>query len=582
MTPESITVQLEQSANLIAAHSQSIADFAKRVSTYYTGVSRETVILWLLQFRHPERVEDAIQLLQHVHFVDQGKLCALLSRGLQKIPPKDRSVLRYAALGRAFDSASVTSYALGKILDLSEHELAAKWMELSDKDLDAHEGAPIALIDDNVTSGIQLCQALSELSPDYIGKREHSRFSLSPNAYHILRCTPLYAVVAVELSDSSATLQRFCSEHGFALTVVSGLQELAQWLEYGNSVWPSPSRAQSFRAFAELTARRLFAEKTDWSPEKLDSRLLGYGNLQKLTVFAHNVPKSLIPLFWKFGRLETGAWIPLFPERTEWHNHRSEIEVANPELRVLAKLIAEGGIGRPVPACQAFIELDGEPHTLAPLAVGDPSLAQGLVEHQLRTLDLSPGNTEFGGAEYSKALAQYRDEVHKYLQSLKRDAAQVLRLAPVSLRIYNNGTGIATEVLLRMFLPPSIQFADTLPKPPDPPIKPKPFDYATFRAFPGRHMSPVFARPPRVRLARDRGRDILNVFIGKILPGTFHDRLIEYLAFGERGEHEIEYQIICQEATLPQQGFFRFLVTFKPHQMQEYVPDEWRVPDDDD
>src|SRR5690606_1086342 len=40
-------------------------------------------------------------------------------------------------------------------------------------------------------------------------------------------------------------------------------------------------------------------------------------NLGKLTLFYYNVPKSFIPIFWKFGYVNNKIWIPLLPETQE-------------------------------------------------------------------------------------------------------------------------------------------------------------------------------------------------------------------------------------------------------------------------
>jgi len=139
-----------------------------------------------------------------------------------------------------------------------------------------------------------------------------------------------------------------------------------------------------------------------------------------------------------------------------------------------------------------------------------------------------------------------------------------------------------SAALIATHAPASIRFVDTIPEPPTAPLKPKPFDFMSLERQVMYRATPALLRTRRARLAKDRGRDIIDVFIGKILPGPFHDYVISYLDFAKQGELEIEYQIICQEAALPQQGAFRFVVSFEADRLQPYIRDVWVTAEDRD
>lgn len=78
----------------------------------------------------------------------------------------------------------------------------------------------------------------------------------------------------------------------------------------------SEGEAKFAQEFIKKIATPLYEDK-EWPKDKVYYRLLGYGNLGKLTVFYYNVPKSLLPFFWKYGTYNEKPWIPLFPEIQE-------------------------------------------------------------------------------------------------------------------------------------------------------------------------------------------------------------------------------------------------------------------------
>ncbi|HZU97004.1 MAG TPA: hypothetical protein VFF73_09945, partial [Planctomycetota bacterium] len=150
------------------------------------------------------------------------------------------------------------------------------------------------LLDDNITSGIQLKQYLSEMFPDHSGVREHLSEPLQPEQLDQLQKTRIYALVGVELGGGRSVVEAFARDKGLCLAVHSGSQDSNYWLEYGGRAWESAEDATAAKALIANISRSLFQDK-GWTEDKVAGRLLGYGNLQKLTVFAHNTPACTRP-----------------------------------------------------------------------------------------------------------------------------------------------------------------------------------------------------------------------------------------------------------------------------------------------
>ncbi|MBK8256213.1 MAG: hypothetical protein IPK82_26545 [Polyangiaceae bacterium] len=312
----------------------------QQARTYYTGTVDETSVThWLLQWGDSRSIELAARLLQHLHFIDVNRLVALVQNAIGKIPAEHRQAALYVPIGKPYDSAALVAYNYTKASGLSENELTRRWRELGE--LDSEEGnSPIIMLDDNVTSGTQLAQFFSEMTADYAGEREHLSRPLSTSQFSSLTKRQIYVAVAVELDDSWQLFGKVAASLGLNIKIASGTHDGTAWLTYGNPLWDTPESAQWARERISELSRVLLSDKS-WPEEKLSNRLLGYGNVPKLTVFAHNVPKSLPAPFWKFGLSKAGPWVPLFPEREEWMRYGAEIRAPRDDNKSLVESIWE-------------------------------------------------------------------------------------------------------------------------------------------------------------------------------------------------------------------------------------------------
>ncbi|MGP0018508.1 MAG: HD domain-containing protein [Candidatus Sulfotelmatobacter sp.] len=74
--------------------------------------------------------------------------------------------------------------------------------------------------------------------------------------------------------------------------------------------------AQKAREAFVRAGRRALADKRElWKQEKLEGRLLGYGNFGGLTVFYYNVPTATVTALWKSSPVSSSEWLGLFPRR---------------------------------------------------------------------------------------------------------------------------------------------------------------------------------------------------------------------------------------------------------------------------
>lgn len=589
---------IEVSAQLISQHMHVLSKIADRCKTFYTGqVTIEAAAHWALQFRVPERVSIALDLLDHVHFIDGPKLAALLKEAHSKIPATHRDRAIIAAIGKAYDSGPTAGYGFSKSLGLSEAEETLRWRDssavLSPADAEA-SGRSLILLDDNVTSGTQVERYFEEMFPEYDGEREHFPEPLSGAQLGILNETALYVIAAVELSDGRERVGAMAARRGLRISLHSGAKDFQRYLDAGSPIWRDQQEAARARALVADISRQLFEEK-HWPPEVLADRLLGYGNLQKLTVFPHNIPKSLLAPFWKAGTYEGRPWMPLFPERREWN------AIANippdPEIRMIARMIVSGAFGRTSPLCSVAICQDDAPQTAAQCSLpadatlgriakalksgskdverlpkaasAVPRSGSGLVRPSdlLLPRHAFTSTATFGISDedidaYNKEVDAYREERRRFLEGLEESLAIGGSLVSLPLRVYNDGTAKATETVVELELPEEVEFwpdVPLLPNPPEPPAKPShgPFASRLLRGLVRpeislladirRRLDPGTAPEDYLRFLKDRGRRILRVYFGKVIQGTFRDRNVDYLRVPRNKEVPIRARLLCEE-----------------------------------
>ncbi|WP_426753914.1 phosphoribosyltransferase-like protein [Myxococcus sp. Y35] len=602
------------SAQIIASNMMVVHRIADECKTYYTGqVTPDGIVHWLLQFREPAAVQVALRLLENIHFIDESRLGHLLLAAINKIPIAHRESAIFVPAGKVHDSAAHVGYVLSKALGYPEKELSRRLMELTEIEELLKQASPVSSIvffDDNLTSGIQLKRFFQELYPSFEGEREHVSRPWSQEALERLKTTPIYIVVAVELSEGATDVQTAARELGLSVVVYSGRKDFVKWLEYGGALWASKEKAQAAVDIISKISRDLFADKAGWGDETLNARLLGYGNLQKLTVLQHSTPKSLLPPFWKFGRFDGNEWFPLFADRSEWEKYSARIVNADPSIRALSRMVATGAFGHTAPSNSAVISIEGEPATQLDVNLPDSDSLKRAFDHLVTCLPptpLSASRLDFmktaatvAGSALSGVLGvslpsiqaptqeqldQYNQEVDEYVKSINEKWAPKISQAvknaaksfSVPLRVYNDGTRKATKTFLRLELPEGLTwFPNRFSFPIPPSVPERPTSPATFKIpsfssetelrrqwqlklTSGTRLEEAFdvdADASEIRLSRDRGRTLLSVHFGSILQGTFRDRTVAFLFAEATGQFSVPYKLYCEEVAYPTEGVF--------------------------
>lgn len=276
------------------------------------------IIYFLTQFQSEEKIKIIIALLDKIQFLDSAKITALLKRAFAKINEDLLKKPIILGLGSIQDSSALICYQLLKDLFDNENEtldLVANIDSLEGKIL-TDKPTSIIFVDDNITSGTQLGDFFEEMI-DGKSNPEFFKEPISKEAYEVLQEIPIRICYAIQLAESSNNIVEIISQkYKLNVKFYCGKVDYNNYLDFESDVLESQKDSDFAKTFIAEIAARLYADKK-WSKENVYSRLLGYGNLGKLTVFYYNVPKSLIPIFWKFGYYKDKPWIPLFPETQE-------------------------------------------------------------------------------------------------------------------------------------------------------------------------------------------------------------------------------------------------------------------------
>ncbi|TMM57889.1 hypothetical protein FEE95_00200 [Maribacter algarum] len=291
--------------------------------TYYTkDISVEKIITFLYQFKGAEEVGFVLKLLSTIRFLSQEKILHLLltivSECKEEIDNKNSKFL-ISSLGQGQDSASIFTYDLGKELFDSEQDSLDSLCTVTNLGIYLQQKKPSFLIffDDNITSGIQLKQFFTELLEE-TDKPEIIRFPLSEVQIDQLKKCKIFLCFAIQLAQECEDI--ICEiENKYQLNIElkAGVKDFTNYLDYSSPIVTSIEESKKIKKMVSRISRSLYMDKK-WGKHKVYERLYGFGNLGKLTVFEHNIPKSLIPIFWKTGIYKDKRWLPLFPERSEY------------------------------------------------------------------------------------------------------------------------------------------------------------------------------------------------------------------------------------------------------------------------
>jgi len=304
---------------IIQENTSQIRELAQKFNSYYSDdITAQKIVAFLLQFEDYEKIKHVLKLLSNINFLSSRKITHLIKSAYEKVNEQDKSQPLIAPLGTSQDSSALVCYSLFKDIFEDESDALDSVIEVTqiENKLTSKNPSSIIFIDDNITSGTQLKDFFEEL---LVGseKPELIPTPLSKESFDKLKNIPIYVCYAIRLTkECQDKIDEIKSTYNLNLQVFAGADDYYNYTEFSSPIIDSPEESKRIKDLVIEYSKPLYQDK-NWDKEKLYNRLIGYGNLGKLTVFSHNVPKSFIPFFWKTGIVNEKPWIPLFPERQE-------------------------------------------------------------------------------------------------------------------------------------------------------------------------------------------------------------------------------------------------------------------------
>lgn len=257
------------------------------------------------------------------------------------------------------------------------------------------------------------------------------------------------------------------------LEVYSGKVDFDNYLDYQSNTMESENESKFAREFIREISEPLYEDK-NWNDETIYSRLLGYGNLGKLTVFYYNIPKSLIPVFWKAGQYNGKAWIPLFPETQQqkkmeksnigynyyqleaiksWINSSPENRKAELILGIKTEEGISNEISLQIPAKNIVASTFAKYFTPKPAAY--EAMTSQKAEDQLNTMLQNIYNSsklnKSDYDNYRRAIDKYNQERETYYNEKRIYIYRQSSNTDICLRINNNGNSAATNSVVKLY-----------------------------------------------------------------------------------------------------------------------------------
>jgi hypothetical protein len=466
----------EKAKSLIIKNIPFLVTFISKVNSYQViKIDLERVVYFLSQFESYDRIKIIIKLIDKIDFIDSGRMTYLLKKAYDKVPDELTKNPLISSLGSIQDSSSVVCYQLLKNLFENEENTLNLTSDVNSIGINIESNVPSSIIffDDNITSGTQLLNFFEELIDGKVNA-EQVKTPLTKVQFDVFKKIPIRVCYAIQLAEeSNKIINDLREKYKLDIEVYSGKIDFNNYLDYQSNTMESESESKFAREFIREISEPLYEDK-NWNDATIYSRLLGYGNLGKLTVFYYNIPKSLIPVFWKSGQYNGKTWIPLFPETQQ----QKKMEKSNiifdyyqleaikswisstPENRK-AKLIlgikTEDGISNElsiqIPTKNIVINTF-EKH-LSSKPVTYESMTSKTTEEQLNSMLQSIYNSsqlnKSDYDKYSRAVDKYNQEREIYFNEKRTYIYQQSSNTDIYLRIDNKGNSAATNCVVKLY-----------------------------------------------------------------------------------------------------------------------------------
>jgi len=451
-------------------------ELADKYKTYLNAsIDFKRIIYFVMQLKDRDKALKIIELLKKIDFLDSTKITYLLHSAYKQL---DEALIQkplICPLGSIQDSSALVCNKLIKTLFEDERASLNFTSELSNLGADLIKKHPscVVFFDDNITSGTQLVQFFKELL-EGDSDPEIVKDKLTAEQTKVLKQIPIRICFAIKLdSGSDVRLKEIRERYGLDLEVQFGKSDLNNHLDFGSSPFSDLAEAEATRELIMDISTQLYKNKT-WNKETLYSRLLGYGNLGKVTVFYHNIPKSLIPIFWKYGTYKGWPWIPLFPENKEaiemvnngiemdqdklalieiWIVSGNEQRKAELEFGVLSEGILKKEITIEIPSEELFMNLYGRYFNIKELEAEQFSMPRGdnffnIINPAKDYID--PTNSYRSRyQDYVNAVDRYNKSFRKHIDEVKTYVGQYIAAKEYRFIIKNIGTKAASHLKVK-------------------------------------------------------------------------------------------------------------------------------------
>jgi deoxynucleoside triphosphate triphosphohydrolase SAMHD1 len=307
-------------SELLQAHEPTLKQLASRFRSYQGAqgaapVDASRIVQWLLQF-HRDNIPHAIAVLQNIEYWDRQSIADAFVKGLSQFDLKNAELV---PLGGADKSSHHLAYLIPDV----RAKLGSADLHVCGSIADLKGTGHVIFFDDIAASGTQGATTMLQ----YFGRpqsewetQEHIVDSASEAALEILRKSRidfLFVTGRREGVDHIVEVtERLVGHYQVDGHVVSP-SEIGSF-EPAARIFLEEAHADAARAAFTDAGRAALHDKLNegWDSEKLESRVLGYGNAAARTVFYYNVPSATLTALWKENVEPEYRWKPLFYRRT--------------------------------------------------------------------------------------------------------------------------------------------------------------------------------------------------------------------------------------------------------------------------
>jgi deoxynucleoside triphosphate triphosphohydrolase SAMHD1 len=274
-------------------------------------ISESDIADYLRQFETEDNARVALRMLEKVEIKGRDFFVKSIETSMREAL-KAGPITHVCPLGSTGDSSAILSYYMS--------------------DLPTDLRRPVMPLELALESPVRAVL----LWDDFCGNAGHSITTIAQwlGATEKVKDLVLNEALAIELNDArKKALFGSSVRIGFAMARQVGLKNLRTGLkklglkapvltptelvheqnglfERSDTPFLTAAEKTNFASFCKNKTRQVFAAKT-WSPEKLETRLLGHGNEAHLFAFYYNVPTVTMSLLWAGSE----KWQPLFPRR---------------------------------------------------------------------------------------------------------------------------------------------------------------------------------------------------------------------------------------------------------------------------